>query len=486
MTFTQSSAGSLAIEFEQSGTWFELDNFHLTLLASYYANAADYAALNAAISTATTTYYNHLGFETGDYAPYENIDALTKLDAANAIDQSVANTKTSVQTATTNLTDATWTANDSDVDAIYNGNMAVADGIHPKGWSRPNSEWGQHQNNTPGYDWTNVSSNKTAWYYNNNLSSYYGNVGNYTMPLKANTMYEFKVKYCSQGNNGGGLITSYKATIQKGEETPVMNQYELGSNTTNKFEEKKVYFTTTDAGNYVLTLANTGNFFFTDVSITKVADQTLTLPSETPYAAGTYPSVTLDRTFASKDRWYTLCAPFAFSKDQFEEVKVLNAVVGEGESAHMKFVDAEATVAAGTPCLVKPASDDATLTATGVAMDPATTAQTVTVDGINFIGTFSQVNLTESDSNAWVVSNNNLYNVDSNVTVGAYRAYFTVGAGNGVKALSFDFGDATGIGSITNGQQPIANGPIYNLAGQKMSKLQKGVNIVNGKKVLVK
>ena len=151
----------------------------------------------------------------------------------------------------------------------------------------------------------------------------------------------------------------------------------------------------------------------------------------------------------------------------------------------MKFVDAEETVAAGTPCLVKPASEDATLTATDVAMPLATTAQTVNVDGINFIGTFSQVNLTSADSNAWVVSNNKLYNVDSDVTVGAYRAYFTV-TSSPVKALSFDFGDATGIGSISNGQQPMANGPIYNLAGQKMSKFQKGVNIVNGKKVLVK
>ena len=31
-----------------------------------------------------------------------------------------------------------------------------------------------------------------------------------------------------------------------------------------------------------------------------------------------------------------------------------------------------------------------------------------------------------------------------------------------------------------------ANGVIYNLAGQRMAKLQKGLNIVNGKKLLVK
>ena len=38
-----------------------------------------------------------------------------------------------------------------------------------------------------------------------------------------------------------------------------------------------------------------------------------------------------------------------------------------------------------------------------------------------------------------------------------------------------------------NGQWSMANGQsIYNLAGQRLSKMQKGINIVNGKKVMVK
>jgi hypothetical protein len=49
-------------------------------------------------------------------------------------------------------------------------------------------------------------------------------------------------------------------------------------------------------------------------------------------------------------------------------------------------------------------------------------------------------------------------------------------------------GIETGIEAIDNGQLTIDNDKteIFNLAGQKMSKLQRGVNIVNGKKVLVK
>ena len=51
-----------------------------------------------------------------------------------------------------------------------------------------------------------------------------------------------------------------------------------------------------------------------------------------------------------------------------------------------------------------------------------------------------------------------------------------------VKAFYFNFdGNATG---ITNVEKAIEDGLIYNIAGQRVNKAQKGINIVNGKKVL--
>ena len=56
--------------------------------------------------------------------------------------------------------------------------------------------------------------------------------------------------------------------------------------------------------------------------------------------------------------------------------------------------------------------------------------------------------------------------------------------GSGVKTLNFVFeDDATAIKTIDNGQLT-TEGVIYNVAGQRMSKMQKGINIVNGKKIL--
>jgi len=64
------------------------------------------------------------------------------------------------------------------------------------------------------------------------------------------------------------------------------------------------------------------------------------------------------------------------------------------------------------------------------------------------------------------------------------KAYLVVPAEAGVKAFYFEADDATAINEV-NGQCSMVNGQsIYNLAGQRINKLQKGINIVGGKKIL--
>ncbi len=76
------------------------------------------------------------------------------------------------------------------------------------------------------------------------------------------------------------------------------------------------------------------------------------------------------------------------------------------------------------------------------------------------------------------------YPVKNTVTIPAGKAYLNTAAG--VKGLVFEFGEEneTAIGSIQNSKFKIQNGEVYNLAGQKLSKLQKGINIVGDKKIL--
>ena len=76
------------------------------------------------------------------------------------------------------------------------------------------------------------------------------------------------------------------------------------------------------------------------------------------------------------------------------------------------------------------------------------------------------------------------YLVDTEVAVpyvNANRAYLTAPQ-SGAKA--FFFGDsANGIQRTDIGQQT-TEAAIYNLSGQRLSRMQKGVNIVGGKKIL--
>ena len=78
------------------------------------------------------------------------------------------------------------------------------------------------------------------------------------------------------------------------------------------------------------------------------------------------------------------------------------------------------------------------------------------------------------------------YKAGSWTTLGAHKAYIPAAAvGNGVKGFTIDFDDdATGISLMEDGRSQMEDGVIYNLAGQRISKMQKGINIVNGKKIL--
>ena len=65
------------------------------------------------------------------------------------------------------------------------------------------------------------------------------------------------------------------------------------------------------------------------------------------------------------------------------------------------------------------------------------------------------------------------------------KAYLFI-AGGGVKALTFDFGDADNINTVQDSGFKVQNSEIYNLAGQRVQSATKGLYIINGKKVMVK
>lgn len=75
------------------------------------------------------------------------------------------------------------------------------------------------------------------------------------------------------------------------------------------------------------------------------------------------------------------------------------------------------------------------------------------------------------------------YKAGSHTTLAAHRAYIPAATAAGIKSFAISFGDTDAIGAVKAVND---NADIYNLAGQRVIKLTKGIYVVNGKKVLVK
>lgn len=477
LAFTLDTEGEVTLQIDASAN-----------SVNQWCSFGDVAVVSNVTTDALETAYNDfvmpaLGFEDGQYAPYNNVEILSAYAEAKAIVEGTKepSTQPAVDALTATLTHPSWTVNSGDVDAIYNGSFSsdVEGDWGLTGWTRTNP-WGQQQ--------TGLSGDYATAYYNQPGSLQYGNQGVYTMPLAASQLYKLTFAYRSHdANNPNKGVT---VSVKNGDEG--LNAVVFPKNgSTSDWKVVDAYFTTGAAGNYVLTLANDGNTWMTGVSLVKADPSKLTLAEATAYTSTLtnytyFETLTLGREFSTEKR-STMVLPFDLTAketaDAFEEVYELDAV--EGQSIKL----AEATeIAAGKPYLVK--AKAAKLSVTNKALDPSTTvSNTEKSDAsstVTFVGRFSPVVLNSTDNaNAYVVSSNTLYNVTSDVTVKAYRGYFTVVTTNGVKNFVLDFGNGETT-SIEALESETGDKVIYNLAGQRVQKAQKGVFIVNGKKVVIK
>jgi len=188
----------------------------------------------------------------------------------------------------------------------------------------------------------------------------------------------------------------------------------------------------------------------------------------------------------------TVILPFSMTAEEVADVL--------GEGTLYAFTDADAGVldfstvsslAAHTPYLFKADADKAIAgqRIAGRTITNSTNSLTTVGTDYNFVGTYAPYAQGESPiivGTDYVLGNdNNFYQATVKNAMKAFRAYIKANEPSLVKALVISLdGEATGIQSI-NGQS-LNEGAIYNLAGQRMNKVQRGVNIVNGKKVLVK
>lgn len=445
-----------------NGNWTYYQNLAVT---HYTFNDGNYTALASAITTAET--YT-LGFENGEYAPYNNVAALTALAAAKTLNTNQnALTQTEIDNATTALTGATWTANASDVECVYNGNFAN----ELTGWTRTNP-WGQKRDDVYG---------STTGYYNQPGSLQYGNAGVYTMPLKTGTIYSLTFKYASWEDNSNGGMTVSVLNGENGMAAKTFEAYK--TKYTNGLGEQTILFVTGAAGDYVLTLANSGNTVITGVSITKAANQYLEFAdgSVPSYAPGTYPSVKITRSLTA-NRWVTAVYPFVISDADVNEIVDLssyNAVTGE-----LGFTSVSASTV-NRPFLMRSTTDKTEITLTGVGVEDIINTPKRICDEASLIGVYATTTVDNTAKN-YVLSNNTIYYIGENsATVNPYRAYIQIAQASEAPALTFTIDDeTTAIEGINANESD--DDAYYNLQGQRVTNPQNGVYIHKGRKVWVK
>ena len=143
-----------------------------------------------------------------------------------------------------------------------------------------------------------------------------------------------------------------------------------------------------------------------------------------------------------------------------------------------------ASVPARTPLVIEAAAGEYELTS---VVSPASAEgnllkeamSTTTGDG----STIYALGVGKTGSNEGKVG---FYLVGSGIKVPAGKAYLKITGGSAKEFLTFDFDDEPTSIEETLSDSPVKGENIYNLAGQRLHKMQKGINIVNGKKIMVK
>ena len=185
-----------------------------------------------------------------------------------------------------------------------------------------------------------------------------------------------------------------------------------------------------------------------------------------------YSEASIEMTDAN---YATFCAPFDVNVPFGMKAYTVPAI-SQGNTLGMTEVSG--TIPANTPVILS-GEGAKTLTAYGVAISATPESGLLT-------GVYED---TPAPVGSYVLQNINqvvgMYKVAAGQqpTLKANRAYLTV-PGSEVKAFFFNTDDATSINEELRMKNEGSEAPVFNLAGQRLMKAQKGINIVNGKKVL--
>jgi len=229
-------------------------------------------------------------------------------------------------------------------------------------------------------------------------------------------------------------------------------------------------------------LANTENVIVNDVCDDLFLTDGFAFKAPADFTAA---HVTYKRALAGKT--VTVCLPFALNSDQVANIGTFYAL-SNFDGSTLQFTSVDATEA-NTPYVVVASSYSLGLDGADVAVPATPASLAASASDVEFIGTMAETTVPASNATYSYYAYNNgefVKVVNAAATLPAFRGYFKVANGGaGSRALNVSFEDAaTGIETLSTVENETKSNTIFDLSGRRVNAAQKGVYIVNGKKVI--
>ena len=338
----------------------------------------------------------------------------------------------------------------------------------------------------PGLAYTDGKAAVFAW---GGTTLTYGEQTGYTLPLNKHELYEvtYKIAAWRDGTWPTKTSVTLDGVIQeKTIKVPGMVNNAEG----NPFLTVKFYVSPTE-DNSILKIYANQHFVIADLSMKQAVAENITIDEDANYTpAETYANVTLKRKFKVGE-WNSFVVPFDIIEDQVRETFGQGVEIAEfsdeGDSENAVTVNftkmVTPTITANKPVMIKPTNEN--LDGGEIRFNAYQTKEgspVVAGKYFDFTGTYAaSENIAAGD---YFLNGSKIFKSSGSTAIKGTRAYLK-NKGNAQSVKLFIDGITTSIDALD--VEPAANdGAIYNLAGQRVEKAQKGLYIVNGKKVLVK
>ncbi len=327
--------------------------------------------------------------------------------------------------------------------------------------------------------------------------------------LTAGKVYEVTANVRVRKSNNQTEVKGISMDVNGGASVDVCDGSQIGSSQLYLKGDAKAYGLVGDDGNLNVNFtAADGNTIswlaFKDVKYTATDMAVLDEDgANSSITAATDANVGVKRSFTAY-QWNSVVLPFDMTYSQVQaffgsgtKTATYTGATADGNTITLGFTTSEGNnvaIKANTPCLIRPAKTLTFAVAEGVNVVAPTASLAVTDDLVNFVGTYSKGGLTVTENDYFLSTDNKLYQAKGGETIKGFRAIFRLNEAkaSGAKlVMSLD-----GIGDLTSIQNAAKTNAVkynvYNLAGQivkrnatSLNGLQKGLYIVNGKKVVV-